>query len=398
LKMTLSDTSKSFIPLCVPEISGNEWDYVKECLDTNWVSSVGSFVDRFEDDLAGYVGCSSAVAVTSGTAALHTSLLIAGVQPDDEVLVSTLTFIAPANAIRYCGAWPVFIDAEPNYWQMDVAKVADFLENDCVQIGGELRNKTTERRVKAIVPVHVLGHAVDIDPIIELAQRYSLAVIEDATESLGGMYKGRMIGSIGDMACFSFNGNKLMTTGGGGMIATNNVAYAERARYLTTQAKDDPVEYIHDEIGYNYRLTNIQAAIGCAQLEGVQRRVESKRAIAKRYADAFANMHGITTMPEASWATSAFWMYTMLIDEEKAGIDSRSLLRKLADEKIQTRPLWQPIHMSKAHSQSTKRECPVAERLYRDALSLPCSAGLTESDQGRVIETVTKSVAVPSWV
>ena len=247
------------IPLCVPEIRGNEWKYVKECLDTNWVSSVGSFVDRFERMLADYIGTIHAVATTSGTAALHIALLVAGVQPDDEVLVPTLSFIAPANAIRYTGAWPVFIDSEPIYWQMDPEKVLDFLEKECRWQGESLLNKTTGRRVKAILPVHILGHPCDIDPIREAAQKYDLAIIEDATESLGAKYKGNMVGRLGDIACFSFNGNKLITTGGGGMIVTNDESWANRARYLSTQAKDDPIEYFHSEIGYNYRLTNISS-------------------------------------------------------------------------------------------------------------------------------------------
>jgi len=270
-----------FVPLCVPEIRGNEWRYVKECLDTGWVSSVGAFVERFEKDMARQAGARHAVAAVNGTAALHVALLVAGVKPDDEVLVSTLTFIAPANAVRYAGAWPVFIDAEPDYWQMDPQRVADFLEKECRLEKGELRNRSTGRRVKAIIPVHILGHPVNIKPILELARKFSLLVIEDATESLGAKYEGRPTGSLADMACFSFNGNKIITTGGGGMITTDNEAWARRAKYLTTQAKDDPVEYIHNEIGYNYRLTNMQAAMGCAQLEQLDDYVVKKRHIAK---------------------------------------------------------------------------------------------------------------------
>jgi perosamine synthetase len=237
------------IPLSVPEINGNEWEYVKECLDSNWVSSAGPFVERFEQMVADYVGTQHAVATVNGTAALHLALLVAGVQPDDEVLVPALTFIAPANAVRYAGAWPVFIDAEPAYWQMDAEKVMNFLEHRCAWANGELRNKNTGRRVRGILPVHILGHPCDMDPIVDLARKFRLVVIEDATESLGALYKERMVGHLGDVACFSFNGNKVITTGGGGMIVTDNEAWAERARYLSTQAKDNPVEYIHNEIG-----------------------------------------------------------------------------------------------------------------------------------------------------
>jgi len=376
-----------FIPLCVPDIQGNAWAYVKECLDTNWVSSVGPFVDRFEREVAEYVGARYAVAAVTGTAALHVALLAAGVQPDDEVLVSTLTFIAPVNAIRYCNAWPVFVDAEPDSWQMDAGKAADFLEHGCRLENGELRNKATSRRVRTILPVHILGHPVDMDPILELARRYQLPVIEDATEALGACYKDRRTGSLGDIACFSFNGNKIITTGGGGMIVTNHESWAKRAKYLTTQAKDDPLEYIHNEIGYNYRLTNLQAALGCAQMEKLDEHIAAKRRIADTYQAAFADTAGITPMPQAAWASSIFWMYTVLVDEAEYGMDSRALLRKLEAAGIQSRPLWQPVHLSPAHA-GHAYACPVAEDLYRRALSLPCSVGLTAAQQAKVIEVV----------
>ena len=307
------------IPLSVPEIHGNEWKYVKECLDSNWVSSAGPFVDRFERMVADYVGTGHAVATVNGTAALHLALLVASVKPNDEVLVPALTFIAPANAVRYAGAWPVFIDAEPAYWQMDAEKVLNFLEHRCRWANGELRNQHTGRRVRAILPVHILGHPCDIDPLVEIARRFNLVVIEDATESLGAMYKERMVGHLGNVACFSFNGNKVITTGGGGMIVTDNAAWAERARYLSTQAKDNPVEYIHNEIGYNYRLTNIQAALGCAQMESLPRFIETKRTIAAQYHESLGSVPGIAPMPEASWARSIFWMYTVLVNESLYG-------------------------------------------------------------------------------
>lgn len=396
-----------FIPLCVPEIRGNEWTYIKECLNTNWVSSVGAFVDRFERELAAFVGTEYAVATVNGTAALHIALLVTGVQPDDEVLVSTLTFIAPANAIRYVGAWPVFIDAEPEYWQMDLQKMVDFLEQECRWKNGALYNKNSGRQVKAIVPVHVLGHPVDMAPLLEAARKYNLIVIEDATESLGAKYlrAGReqpitegeqavsfsqrppYVGSLGDIACFSFNGNKIITTGGGGMIVTDNEVWARRAKYLTTQAKDDPLEYIHHEIGYNYRLTNTQAAMGCAQLEQLDEYIATKRRIAATYTQALTDVPGITPMREAPWAFSIYWMYTVLVDQVQYGIDSRALLQQLDRARIQTRPLWQPIHQSEAY-----KNCyipyggKVSEQLNRQALSLPCSVGLESQDQQHVIE------------
>jgi perosamine synthetase len=381
---------KGTIPLCVPEICGNEWVYVKECLDTNWVSSVGTFVSRFERELAAEVGTRYAVAVVNGTAALHIALLMADVQPDDEVLVSDLTFIAPANAVRYVGAWPVFIDAEPTYWQMDAQKVQDFVEKECHWHNGALVNGHTGRRIKAILPVHILGHPVDMDPILETAREYDLTVIEDATESLGSKYKGRMVGHLGDIACFSFNGNKLITTGGGGMIVTDNETWAQKAKYLTTQAKDDALEYVHNQIGYNYRLTNVLSAIGCAQLERLAAHVEAKRRIAAEYERRLSTVPGIACMQEAKWAFSVFWMYTALFDANQYGLDSRLLLRQLAQAGIQTRPLWQPMHKSLAFEGCVAYHCDVAEHLNRDALSLPCSVGLTADQQAQVIQMIQK--------
>jgi perosamine synthetase len=377
-------------PLSVPEIRGNEWKYVKECLDTGWVSSAGPYVDRFEKKFAEYLGTEFAVAVVNGTAALHMSLLVAGVVSGDEVLVSALTFIAPANAIRYVGAWPVFIDAEPKYWQMDPEKVVEFLEHKCEWRGKALYNKITGRRVKAILPVHILGHPVDLDPILDLARKYGLAVIEDATESLGAKYKGRMVGDLGDIGCFSFNGNKIITTGGGGMIVTNNEQWARKAKYLTTQAKDDPFEYVHNQVGYNYRLTNLQAAIGCAQLEQLPEFVIAKRRIASAYSTSLSNLPGIVTMPTASWAFSTSWLYTILINSAESGIDSRSLSSALDRAAVQTRPLWQPLHLSPALREGGRYyACPVAERLNRDALSLPSSVGLSDDSLQTVISTIT---------
>jgi perosamine synthetase len=378
------------IPLCVPEIRGNEWKYVKECLDTNWVSSGGTFVDRFEKDLADYVGTEFAVATVNGTAALHVALLVAGVESDDEVLIPALTFIAPANTARYIGAWPVFIDVEPEYWQIDPEKVVDFLEKGCRWRRGALVNKATRRRIRAILPVHILGHPVDMDPIVAIARKYELIVIEDATESLGAQYKGRMVGHLGDIACFSFNGNKILTTGGGGMIVTDNEAWAQKAKYLTTQAKDDPIEYVHNEIGYNYRLTNLQAAMGCAQLEQLAEYIAAKRRIAATYTEAFVDLSGVTPMLEAAWAKSIFWMYTVLIDEDEYGMDSRTLMLKLREKKIQTRPLWQPLSDSPAHKNCVRYQVTIVPELQRKALSLPSSVGLAGEAQKRVVDAIAK--------
>lgn len=379
------------IPLCVPEIRGNEWQYVRDCLDTGWVSSVGSYVDRFERGLAERVGARHGVATTCGTAALHTALLVAGVEPDDEVLVSTLTFIAPANAVRYAGAWPVFVDAEPRYWQMDPQRVTDFMRDQCQRVHGVWRHRATGRRVRALLPVHVLGHPAEMAPLMEVAREYGLVVVEDASESLGATCDGTPVGHFGDVACFSFNGNKLLTTGGGGMLVTDDPAMAARARYLTTQAKDDAVEYVHGAVGYNYRLTNVQAAMGVAQLEQLDAYVAAKRRIAARYAAALGEVAGLRPMTEAPWARSTFWMYTMLVDGVRFGRTSRELLHLLDGARIQARPLWQPLHRSPAHAGSPLTDCPVADGLHRSALSLPCSVGLGAEDQERVIAVVREA-------
>jgi len=376
--------SSDHIPLCVPEIRGNEWTYVKECLDTGWVSSVGSYVDRFEQAVAGAAGRKYAVATSNGTSALHVSLLLAGVRPGEEVLVSNLTFIAPANAVRYVGAHPVLVDAEPEFWQMDVGLVENFLRG-CRRSGNGVFNVATGRRIAAIVPVHALGHPADIIRLSALSEAFGIPVVEDATESLGASINGRPVGSHGDCACYSFNGNKILTTGGGGMIVTDDVGFAERGKYLTTQAKDDPLEYIHGEVGYNYRLTNLQAAMGCAQMELLGSYVDRKREIAQCYTKGLAGIPGLQPMREAAGIRSSFWMFTILVNREEFGMDSRNLLGRLAGEKIQSRPLWQPLHLSPAHRDCQVLGGEVSERLYRDGLSLPCSVGLSGENQERVI-------------
>jgi perosamine synthetase len=369
-------------------LGGAERLYLQECLDSNWVSSAGPFVERFEQMVADYLGTRYAVAMVNGTAALHVALLVAGVRPDDEVLVSALSFIAPANAIRYVGAWPVFIDAEPDHWQMDPGCVARFLERDCRWTGGHLQDRTTGRRVTAILPVHILGHPVDLDPILEWAEKFGLVVVEDATESLGAEHCGRKVGNLGHIACLSFNGNKLITTGGGGMLVTNDVRWALRARHLSTQAKQDVVEYVHDEIGFNFRLTNIQAALGVAQMERIEAHIAAKRAIAAQYAAALRQVAGLSSMAEAAHAFSVYWLYTVLVDEAVFGMDSRRLMHGLEAEGIQTRPLWQPLHRSPAHADQATSACPVSEMLNRRALSLPSSVGLEPTDQQRVIRAI----------
>lgn len=388
---------KGIIPLCAPEIRGNEWKYIKECLDTNWVSSAGSFVGRFERMVADYLGAGYAVATVNGTSALHLAMLVAGVGFDDEVLLPALTFVASANAVSYTGARPVFIDVDPDYRQIDIEKTADFLKKECRRDDAGLQNKTTGRRVKAIMPVHLLGHPVDLDPLIEMAEAYNLRVIEDNAESLGAKYlkdRGSIneawsaVGAPRDISCLSFNGNKIITTGGGGMLLTNDEAVARRARYLSTQAKDESEELIHSEVGYNYRLTNIQAAMGVAQMESLDKYVGAKRGIAERYREGFDDVDGISPPAEADWAKSTFWLNTVLVDRQVFGMDSRALLAKLREAAIETRPFWQPLHTLKPFADCFAYRIEAVNRLHRDGLSLPSSVGLGEKEQAKVIGVI----------
>lgn len=366
------------IPLSVPVLRGNEWKYLKECLDTGWVSSVGPFVDRFERDLATYVGAAHAVAVVNGTAGLHMALRVVGIEPEDEVMVSTLTFIAPVNAIRYCQAHPVFVDAHPATWQMDVEKAARFLAQECEVRHGACYNRRSGRRVSAILPVHILGLACEMDRILELARTYHLKVVEDAAEGMGVRFRGRHVGTFGDVGVLSFNGNKIITSGGGGMVVTHSPDSAASVRYLTTQAKDDEREYIHNEVGYNYRLTNLQAAVGVAQLEQLEGFIAKKRAIARAYEQAFSGLDGVVLMPTPAHTEPTYWLYTILVRDRR---QRDALLARLAEEGIEARPLWQPIHTQRPyHGCQAAGPITVATELYERAVSLPSSVGLSETD------------------
>lgn len=371
---------KRVIPNAVPHLAGNEWKYVKECLDTNWVSSVGPFVDRFEREVAAHVGVPHAVATINGTAALHVALLVAGVQPGDEVLVPALTFIATANAVTYCGAHPVFLDSEEVSWGLDAAKLADFLSCECAIKGGAVVNRTSGRIVRAVLPVHLYGHPFDIDAVLEVAGHYPMAVVEDAAEALGARYKGRPVGCDGLVSCLSFNGNKIITTGGGGMVLTRDEKIAARLRRLTTQARTDAIDYLHEETGYNYRLTNLQAALGVAQLEQLDGFVESKRETAAHYREIFAGVPGVEVVTEAAWARSTYWMTSVLLDR-RGSPDVGALLRQLNAGGVGARPLWRPLHLQPVYAGTQTYRVEVAERLYERGLSLPCSVGITDEER-----------------
>jgi len=379
--------STGTIGLAVPEIGDEERRLVDDSLRTGWIA-YGPYVDRLEEEIRELLDVRHAVAVGSGTASLHLALVVAGVEPDDEVLVSTLSFISPAFAIRYVGAWPVFFDAEPVHWQIDVDKLATFLREECEPRNGALVNRRTGRRIGALLPVGILGHMFDADPIRALAVEYGLPLIEDAAESLGSRYKDRPGGTVGDMSCLSFNGNKIITCGGGGMVVTNDAGLAERVRYLATQAKDDPLEYVHGEIGFNYRLANPLAAIGCAQLRRLDEFVARKRAIFEGYRASLSDVPGLSFQREAEWAFSTFWLTSIRVDAAEFGLSSRELMHRLLDAGIQVRPFWQALHESPSMRDSQAYRIEVAPTLVAESLMLPCSVGLADADQARVIETI----------
>ena len=318
------------IPLSEPCLQGNEWAYLQECITTGWISSQGEYVSNFEKRIAEYTGSDYAVACINGTSALHIALLLCGIGPGDEVIVPTVTFIAPINAVSYCGAVPVFMDCTPEHLTMDVEKTAEFLAKECHWKNGLLRNKISGKPVKAIFPVHIFGYPVEMDPLLELAEKYQLRIIEDAAESFGSQYKGKHTGTIGDVGCFSFNGNKIITAGGGGMIITNNSDFAERASYLTQQAKDDSLRCIHQQIGYNYRLTNIHAAIGLAQLEQIDQFLRIKRENANFYRRCIDEIPGISFMPEEEeHVLNNHWLYWIQVNHKENGHDPEKVVANL---------------------------------------------------------------------
>lgn len=377
-----SDPAPRRIPLSAPHIGGNAWAYVKECLDTGWVSSAGAFVDGFQARFAERLGGGHAVATASGTSALHLALLALGVRPGDEVVTSTLTFIAPVNAIRYCGATPVLVDADSATWQMDAGRLTAFLERVATRRDGQLVNRESRRPIRALLPVHVLGNASDLDAIMAVAERFGLPVLEDATESLGSLHRGRPLGTIGAVGCFSFNGNKLMTTGAGGLAFSRDAALAGRIRHLSTQAKLPGDDFEHDELGYNYRMSNMQAALGVAQLELLDHHIADKARIAARYDEAFGGVDGITLQRPTDGTERCFWLYTIRLD----GRNARPLIARLKEQGIESRPLWQAMHLSRVHADCPREGGDTAAALVRECISLPCSVGLEPADQDRVIQ------------
>lgn len=376
------------ISLSVPLINGNEWKYIKECLDTGWVSYVGSYVKKFEEIVAKYVGTKYAVATVNGTAALHISLIACGICSSDEVIVPTLTFIAPVNTVKYCQAEPVFMDCDPETLCMDIGKAADFLKKHTKQKkNGYTYNRNTGRRIKAVIPVHVFGHPVDMDSLKSICMPRNIDIIEDATESLGSEYKGKKTGSLGKIGCFSFNGNKIITTGGGGMVVTNNRVLAERIRHLTTQAKCNPIEYNHDEIGYNYRLSNIQAAMGVAQMERLDEYIGIKRRNYNLYKKLISGINGFSLLEEKNWARSNCWFYSLITPKGR----KNEVMKKIDARGIQTRPIWKLIHTLPMYKRCTNYIIENAPIMYDRVLNLPCSVDLKNEDIKKICNALKSS-------
>jgi len=371
------------IPLSVPSLKGNEWQYVKECIETEWVSSAGKYVDLFEQKIAEYTGSKYAIACVNGTAALQVSLRLAGVGAGDEVLISTLTFIASVNAITYNNAKPIFMDAD-KYYNIDAEKTIEFIKNETVFKNGFTYNKKTNNKIIAIIPVHVWGNACWLDELIELCNKQNIAIVEDACESLGtfynaGKYKGKHTGTIGKLGCLSFNGNKIITAGGGGMILTNDESLSEKAKYLSTQAKDDPIRYIHDEIGYNFRLTNIQAALGVAQLEQLPVILKRKKEIYAFYQSTIKNIEGLSLSKVPDYADSNHWLNLLQIDNKVYSEDREVLMKKLEENGIQTRPVWKLNHEQKPYKDCQYYKVKNVKKLVENSLCLPSSSSLSVS-------------------
>jgi perosamine synthetase len=371
------------IPLSVPNLSGNELKYIQDCIETNWVSSVGSYVDRFEQSLAEFTGARFAVSVVNGSAALHISMLLAGVEQDDHVIIPNITFVASANTITYLKANPILVDIDPATWQMDLNLLQKFLSENTEVRKGNCVVKKTGKRIRCIMPVHVLGNMCDMDRLMSIAAKFNLKVVEDATESLGSYYNGRHSGRFGLFGCVSFNGNKIITTGGGGMILTDDEFLAKKAKHITTQAKSDPFEYYHDDIGYNYRLVNVLAAMGLAQMEQLPGFLKTKKRVCEKYVSAFSGLPGFSEQQTGKNVSPNNWLQTFTFS------DSAELMKHLIANKIQVRPFWVPMNKLPMFRDALYvNESDISGAVYNKCVSLPCSTNITDREQDQVIASV----------
>jgi pyridoxal phosphate-dependent aminotransferase EpsN len=363
--------------LSVPHMGGSEEGYVREAFASNWLSTVGPNLDALERAFTARLGL-PAVALSSGTAAVHLGLRLLGVGQGDEVLVSDLTFVASVNPIRYLGAEPVFVDSDEDTWMMSPARLADALEE----------RARHGRRPRAVIVVHLYGQSADLDPILEVCRRHEVPVLEDAAEALGTLYKGKPVGTLGEIGVFSLNGNKIITATGGGVLIAQRQERVEKARFWSTQARDPGAAYHHTELGYNYRMSNVLAGIGRGQLEVLDERVRQRRAVAFRYRDAFADLPGITLMPQASYGLHTNWLSCFLVDPGRFGATRDGILRALEARDIEARPLWKPMHLQPLYEGCARHGGEVAAGLYERGLCLPSSSSLSADAQERVIETV----------
>lgn len=372
------------IPLSLPNLAGNEWKYIKECLDTGWISSAGSFVDRFEIEFAEYLGTEPTVSVVNGTSALHIALQLLGVETNDLVIMPNVTFVASANAISYTGAFPLLIDIDKDSWQMDLDLLENFLAADCkLDNSGKLIHKETNRKISALMIVHVQGNICDMDRLLEICNSYKLPVLEDAAEALGAKYKGRHAGTLGNIGCFSFNGNKIMSTGGGGMIVSHNSDLLKRAKHLTTTAKRDSLTYYHDEVGYNYRLVNILAALGVAQLEQIDSFVASKKDTASFYRDNLQGVGDIGFQYVQEGVESNEWLFTITTSSMQL------LLDHLNANGVMSRPFWIPMNQLPMYKNNVYvNHNDVSAKVHRSALSIPCSTNISKKDLEKVVSTI----------
>ena len=380
------------INLSVPNLSMDILDNLKECLESGWVSTGGRFIPEFETKVKNYMKTKFAAGVQSGTAGLHMSLQVLGVQRDEEVFVPTLTFIAAVNPTTYLGASPIFIDCDDSLC-MDPIKLEKFCSEECDLKEGVLENKKTKKKIRALVIVHVFGNMADMEKIMDIAKKYNLRVLEDATEALGtyyteGRYKGKYAGTIGDIGVLSFNANKIITTGGGGMVVGDNEELVEKVRFLSSQAKKDTLYFIHDEIGYNYRMLNLQAALGTSQIDQLESFIETKIKNYNIYKEELEKIEGLEILPFVEGIRANHWFYSLKIDKEKYGIGRDELLQKLVDAGIQTRPIWGLIHQQKPYSACQSYKIEKALYYYDRILNLPCSSNLTEKEVYQVIEKI----------
>ncbi|MDB5810221.1 MAG: aminotransferase DegT [Betaproteobacteria bacterium] len=367
------------IALHEPKFEGREWDYVKECLDTGWVSSAGKFVDRFESMLTEYTGAKFAIATVNGTSALHICLQLVGVQSGDEVLTPALTFIASANAVSYCNAIPHLVDSSENTLGLDPEKLRGYLRSVSEFRNGRLVNKRSGARIRAVMPMHTFGHPVDLDALIEICAEFKLQLVEDAAESLGSYYKGRHTGTFGRVAALSFNGNKVVTTGGGGAILTDDPELAKLAKHLTTTARvPHQWSFSHDQIGYNYRLPNINAALGCAQLEALPAAIEKKRALADKYMTAFKPIDWLELFREPVFAKSNYWLNALLLKRECAHLRD-AVLELTNRHNYMTRPVWTLMHRLPIYADCPRMDLSVAEDIERRLVNLPSSPALAHT-------------------